>query len=98
MTVPLETNTRNTMDVFLSFSPITMVVSICYLQIDTTIVLLFSLKNSRTFFGFALRSKKEKYFFHPCNVFTTRIRAFFKDFPVGGGAFFEKGSFCEIIY
>ena len=25
-------------------------------------------------------------------------RAFFKDFPVGGGAFFEKGPFCEIIY
>jgi hypothetical protein len=24
-------------------------------------------------------------------------RAFFKDFPVGGGAFFEKGPFCEII-
>jgi hypothetical protein len=24
-------------------------------------------------------------------------RAFFKDFPVGG-AFFEKGPFCEIIY
>jgi hypothetical protein len=28
------------------------------------------------------------------------IGAFFKDFPVGGrgGAFFEKGPFCEIIY
>ena len=25
-------------------------------------------------------------------------RAFFKDFPVGGGAFFEKGPFCEIKY
>ena len=25
-------------------------------------------------------------------------RAFFKDFPVGGGGFFEKGPFCEIIY
>ena len=25
-------------------------------------------------------------------------RAFFKDFPVEGGAFFEKGPFCEIIY
>ena len=25
-------------------------------------------------------------------------RAFFKDFPVGGGAFFEKEPFCEIIY
>ena len=24
--------------------------------------------------------------------------SFFKDFPVGGGAFFEKGPFCEIIY
>ena len=23
-------------------------------------------------------------------------RAFFKDSPVGGGAFFEKGPFCEI--
>jgi hypothetical protein len=27
-----------------------------------------------------------------------QLRAFFKDFPVGGGAFFEKGPFCEIIY
>jgi hypothetical protein len=27
-----------------------------------------------------------------------KARAFFKDFPVGGGAFFEKGPFCEIIY
>jgi hypothetical protein len=25
-------------------------------------------------------------------------RALFKNFPVGGGAFFEKGPFCEIIY
>ena len=28
----------------------------------------------------------------------TVTRAFFKDFPVGGGGFFEKGPFCEIIY
>jgi hypothetical protein len=28
-----------------------------------------------------------------------RLRAFFKDFPVGGGGeFFEKGPLCEIIY
>jgi hypothetical protein len=33
---------------------------------------------------------------HPRN--TGKLsRAFFKDFPVGG-AFFEKGPFCEIIY
>jgi hypothetical protein len=30
--------------------------------------------------------------------YVTQSRAFFKDFPGGGGAFFEKGPFCEIIY
>jgi hypothetical protein len=26
------------------------------------------------------------------------LRAFFKDFSMGGEAFFEKGPFCKIIY
>ena len=29
---------------------------------------------------------------------TANTRDFFKDFPVGGGAFFEKGPFYKIIY
>ena len=38
------------------------------------------------------------YTVHIYNFVRDFIRAFFKDFPVGGGAFFEKGPFCEIIY
>jgi hypothetical protein len=28
----------------------------------------------------------------------TTLFEIFKDFPMGGGAFFKKGPFCEIIY
>jgi hypothetical protein len=38
------------------------------------------------------------YYIIGCKSNGVDVRAFFKDFPVGGGAFFEKGPFCEIIY
>jgi hypothetical protein len=38
------------------------------------------------------------YTVHINNFVRDFIRAFFKDFSVGGGAFFEKGPYCEIIY